>query len=92
MEESLAASDDGPAQLLPYLVDALEDVVSGIVPMAEEEARILSSATLTRIFNHLHLCNPSTSLDKLLEPVDDGHCAASTAAGKGQLETLLKKL
>nr|XP_040256276.1 tol-Pal system protein TolA-like [Aegilops tauschii subsp. strangulata] len=35
LEEPLAGSNDGPAQLLPYLVDALEDVLSGIGPMAE---------------------------------------------------------
>ena len=34
--EPLAVADEGPTQLLPYLVGALEDVVSGIGPMAEE--------------------------------------------------------
>nr|XP_020200442.1 microtubule cross-linking factor 1-like [Aegilops tauschii subsp. strangulata] len=91
LEEPLAASNEGPAQLLPYLVDALEDVVSGIGPMAEEEARILSSATLTRVFSHLHLCNPATRLDELLEPVNDEHCTVAATAAKGQVEALLKK-
>ena len=59
LEEPLPASNEGPAQLLPYLVDALEDVVSGIGPMAEGEARVLSSAVLTHVFSHLHLRNPT---------------------------------
>ena len=45
MEKRLTTDEDGPAQLLPYLVEALEEVVSGIGPMAEAEARVLSSAT-----------------------------------------------
>nr|XP_040249497.1 uncharacterized protein LOC109774689 [Aegilops tauschii subsp. strangulata] len=35
LEESLAASNEGPAQLLPYLVDALEDVVSVVKGQVE---------------------------------------------------------
>ena len=91
LEEPLAASNEAPAQLLPYLVDALEDVVSGIGPMAEEEARVLSSAAVTRVFSHLHLRDPATRLDELLEPVDDEHCAAAAAAVKGQVKALLKE-
>ena len=49
LEELLATDEDGPAQLLPYLVEALEEVVSGISPMDEMEARVLSSAALTRL-------------------------------------------
>ena len=55
------------------MVDALEDVVSGIGPMAEGEARVLSSATLMRVFSHLHLRDPAALLDELLEPVKDEH-------------------
>nr|XP_020165907.1 tol-Pal system protein TolA-like [Aegilops tauschii subsp. strangulata] len=66
-------------------------VVSGIGPMKEEEARVLSSAALTRVFSHLHLCDPTARLDELLEPVDDMDCAAAAAAMKGQVEALLKK-
>ena len=91
LEEPLAASNEGPAQLLPYLVDALEDVVSGIGPMAEGEARVLSSAALTRVFSHLHLRDPAARLDELLEPVDDERCATAAEAVKGQVEALLKK-
>ena len=65
--------------------------MSGIGPMAEEEARVLSSAALTRVFSHLHLRDPATLLTELLEPVDDEHFAAATAAVKGQVEALLKK-
>ena len=82
---------DGPAQLLPYLVEALEEVVSGIGPMAEEEARVLSSAALTHVFSRLYLRDPNACLDELLEPVADEHCAAATAAVKGQVEALLKE-
>ena len=83
LEKPLATNEDGPAQLLPYLVEALEEVVSGIGPMAEEEARVLSSAALTRVFSHLHLRDPAARLDELLEPVADEHCAAATATVKG---------
>nr|XP_020155521.1 neurosecretory protein VGF-like [Aegilops tauschii subsp. strangulata] len=57
----------------------------------EEEARVLSSAALTHVFNHLHLRDPAARLDELLEPVDDEHCAAATAAVKGRVEALLNK-
>ena len=86
LEEPLAANDEGPAQLLPYLVDAFEDVVSGIGPMAEEEARVLSSAALTRVFSHLRLRDPAARLDELLVPVEDEHCEGAAAAVKGQVE------
>ena len=83
LEKPLTTDEDGPAQLLPYLVEALEEIVSGIGPMAEEEARVLSSAVLTCIFSHLHLRDPAARLDELLEPVDDEHCAAAAADVKG---------
>ena len=91
MEETLATDDEGPTQLLPYLVAAFEEVVSGIGPLAEEEARVLSSAVLTRVFSHLHLRDPTAHLDELLEPVDAEHCAAAAEAVKGQVEALLKR-
>ena len=91
LEKPLVKDDEGPAQLLPYLVDALEDVVSGIGPMAEGEARILSSATLTRVFSYLQLRDPVALLDELLEPMDDEHCVAASAAVKSQVEALLEK-
>ena len=37
--------------------------------MAEAEARVLSSATLTRVFAHIYLRDPSTDLDSLFEPM-----------------------
>ena len=91
LEKPLTTDEDGPAQLLPHLVKALEEVVEGIGPMAEVEARVLSSAALTRVVSHLHLHDPTARLDELLEPVDDKHCAATAAAVKGQVEALLKK-
>ena len=65
--------------------------MSGIGSMAEAEARVLSSAALTRVFSHLHLRDPATRLDELLEPVDEERCVAAAAAVKGQVEALLKK-
>ena len=91
LERPLTTDEDGPAQLLPFLVKALEEVVDGISPMAEAESCVLSSAALTRVFSHLHLCDPSARLDELLEPVADEHCAAAAAAMKSQVEALLKK-
>ena len=41
LEKLLTTDKDGPAQLLPFLVKALEEVVEGIGPMAEAEARVL---------------------------------------------------
>lgn len=66
LEKPLTTNEDGPTQLLPYLVEALEEVVSGIGPMAEEEAHVLSSSALTRVFSHLHLRDPTARLDELL--------------------------
>ena len=77
--------------MLPYLVEALEEVVRGIGPMAEAEARVLSSAALARVFSHLHLRDPAARLDELLEPVADDHYTTAAAAVKGQVEALLKK-
>ena len=59
LEKPLDTDEDGPAQLLPLVVKALEEVVDGLGPMAEAEARVLSSAALTRVFSHLHLCDPN---------------------------------
>ena len=73
------------------LEKALEEVVEGIGPMAEAEARVLSSAALTRVLSHLYLRDPNDRLDELLEPVADEHCAAAAAAVKGQVDALLKK-
>ena len=39
LEKPLVTDDDGPTQLLPQLVKALEDVVNEIGPMVEGEAR-----------------------------------------------------
>nr|XP_020177567.1 uncharacterized protein LOC109763120 [Aegilops tauschii subsp. strangulata] len=91
LEEPLATDDEGPTQLLPHLVAALEEVVGGIGPLVEGEARTLSSAALTRIFSHLHLRDPTANLDELLEPVDDERCAAAAEAMKDQMEALLKR-
>ena len=91
LEKSLATDEDSPARLLPLLVKALEEVVDGLDPMAEAEARVLSSAALTRVFSHLHLRGPSACLDKLLEPVAEDQCEAAATAVQGQVEALLKK-
>nr|XP_020171538.1 MAP7 domain-containing protein 1-like [Aegilops tauschii subsp. strangulata] len=91
LEKLLTTDEDGPTQLLPHLVKALEEVVEGIGPMAEAEARVLSSAALTRVFSHLHLRDPSAHLDELLEPVADEHCAAAAATVKGEVEAMLEK-
>ena len=91
LEKSLATDEDGHARLLPLLVKALEEVVDGVGPMAEAEARVLSSAALTRVFSHLHLRDPNACLDELLEPVAEDQCEAAAAAVQGQVEALLKK-
>ena len=78
LEKPLAGATDGPVKLLPFLVEALEEVVTGIGPMAEVEARVLSSAALTRILSHVYLRNPDANLDDLLEPVD-AKCSAAVA-------------
>ena len=87
----LFRSKDGPTPLLPFLAEALEEVVTGVGPMAEVEARVLSSAVLTRVLTHVYLCDPGTNLDDLLEPVDAKHSAAAAEAVKGQAEALLAK-
>ena len=99
MQMSAVSRDDGLAapfllrflQHVMCLVEALEEVVEGVGPMAEAEARVLSSVALTRVFSHLHLRDPSAHLDELLEPVADEHCTAAAAAVQGQVEALLKK-
>nr|XP_020177113.1 paramyosin-like [Aegilops tauschii subsp. strangulata] len=48
LERPLTTGEDGPTQLLPFLVDALEEVMSGIGPMAEEEARASLLAATTQ--------------------------------------------
>ena len=65
--------------------------MTGIGPMAEVEARVLSSAALTRILSHVYLRNPDANLDDLLEPVDAKRSAAAAEAVKGRAEALLSK-
>ena len=59
--------------------------------MEEAEARVLSSAALTRVFSHLHLHDPNACLDELLEPVGNDQCTAAASAVQGQVEASLKK-
>ena len=59
--------------------------------MTEAEARVLSSAALTRVFTHIYLRDPSADLDSLLEPVSGEGAAAAAEAVKGRAETLLGK-
>ena len=73
------------------MVKALEEVIDGVGPMAEAEARIPSSAALTRVFSHLHLRDPNACLDELLEPVAEDHCEAAAADMQGQVVALLKR-
>ena len=91
LESPLAGAEDGPAKLLPFLVRALEDVALGLGPTAEAEARVLSSAALTRVFTHVYLHDPNVDLNSLLEPVSGEHAAAAAEAVKGRAEALLVK-
>ena len=91
LESPLAGAEDGPAKLLPFLVRALEDVAIGLGPMAEAEARVLSSAALTRVFTHAYLRDPSVDLDSLLEPVSGELATVAAEAMKGQAEALLAR-
>ena len=91
LESPLAGAEDGPAKLLPFLVRALEDVALGLGPTAEAEARVLSSAALTRVFTHIYLRDPSADLDSLLEPMSGDGAATAAEAMKGRAEALLGK-
>ena len=91
LESLLAGAEDSPAKLLPLLVRALEDVTLGLGPTAEAEARVLSSAALTRVLTHIYLRDPSVDLDSLLEPVSGERAAAAAKAVKGRAEALLGK-
>ena len=72
-------------------MNALEEVVDGLGPMAEAEARVLSSAALTRIFSHLHLRDPNACLDELLEPVAEDQYEAAAATVQDQVGALLRR-
>ncbi len=91
LDNPLAGEEDGPAKLLPFLVRALDDVALGLGPTAEAEARVLSSAALTRVFTHIYLRDPNVDLDSLLDPVSGEHAAAAAEAMKGHAEALLGK-
>ena len=91
LEEPLAGAEDGPAKLLPFLVDALEDVADGLGPTVEAEARVLSSAALTRVLSHVYLRDPNVDFDSLLEPVSGDRAAAAAEAVRGRAEVLLGK-
>ena len=82
---------EGRAKLLPFLVEALEEVVTSIGPMAEVEARVLSSIALTRILSHVYLRNPDANLEDLLVPVDAERSTAAAETVKGRAEALLAK-
>ena len=91
LEEPLAGAEDGPAKLLPFLVDALEDVADGLGPTVEAEARALSSAALTHVLSHVYLRDPNADLDSLLEPVSGDLAATAAEAVEGRAEDLLAK-
>ena len=83
LEKPLARAKEGPAKLVPFLVEALEEVVMGIGPMGEVEARVLSSVALMQILSHVYLRNPDANLEDLLEPVDAERSATAAEAVKG---------
>ena len=91
LEEPLAGAEDGPAKLLPFLVDALEDIADGLGPTVEAEARALSSAALTHVLSHVYLRDPNVDFDSLLEPVSGDRAAAAAEAVRGRAEVLLGK-
>ena len=62
LEKPLAGAMEGPAKLVPFLVEALEEAVTGIGPMVEVEARVLLSAVLTWILSHIYLRDPDAKL------------------------------
>ena len=75
--------------MLPFLVRALEDVAIGLGPTAEAEARVLSSAALTRVFTHVYLRDPNVDLDSLLEPASGELAVVAAEAVKGRAKALL---
>ena len=83
--------EEGPAGLLLKLVTALEGIVVGVGPMVEGEARALSTSSMTRVFSHLYLQDPSFDFGALLEPVDAELYTAAAEAVKDQVEALLRK-
>ena len=91
LESPPAGTEEGPAKLLPFLVRGLEDVALGLGPTAEAEARVLSSAVLTRVFMHVYLRDPSVDLDSLVEPVSGELAAVAAKAVKGRAKALLAK-
>ena len=91
LEKPLDTDEDGPAQLLPLVVKALEEVVDGLGAMAEAEACVLSSAALTRVFSHLYLRDPNACLDELLEPVAEYQYEAAAVAVLDQVGTLPRR-
>lgn len=91
LEKPLAGAKDGPAKLLPFLVEALEEFVTGIGPIAKVEARVLSSAVLTEVLSHVYLRDPGANLDELLEHEDTERSMAAAEAVKGRAKALLEK-
>ena len=89
LEDPLAGEEDGPAELLPFLVRALEDAADGLGPTAEAEARALSSAALTRVLGHIYLRDRNVDLDSLMENMSSDLAAAAAEAMKGRAEALL---
>ena len=59
--------------------------------MVEGEARALFASAMTRVFSHLHLCDPSIDFGALLGPVDKVHYNTAIEAVKDQVEALLQK-
>nr|XP_020191251.1 uncharacterized protein LOC109776999 [Aegilops tauschii subsp. strangulata] len=89
--EQLGKAQAAERSRLEKLKREMEAEKAELDAKAKEEARILSSAALTRVFIHLHLRDPTTHLDELLEPVDAEHYAAAAEAVKSQVEALLKR-
>ncbi|XP_020180527.1 uncharacterized protein [Aegilops tauschii subsp. strangulata] len=69
----------------------LEGIVAGVGTMVEGECDALFTSAATRVFNHLHLRNPSFDLGALIELVaPESHDAAAEAVEK-QVRDLLEK-
>ncbi|MBI0384628.1 hypothetical protein JBE27_52325, partial [Streptomyces albiflaviniger] len=84
---------DGAADYLQFfteLVESLEQIVSGVNTIVEDECRELLSIAATRVFSHLRRLNPRFDFSSVLGPVDPRIAIALDKMVRPHVEALVQ--
>ncbi|KAI4996077.1 hypothetical protein ZWY2020_041175 [Hordeum vulgare] len=89
--EPMGITEDGFAALTKELVAELEGAIVQVDKILDSECRDLFFAAATRVFTHLHLCEPGFDLGSVILPVPTEARDRAAEAVKGPMEALVRR-